>query len=274
MVALPPGTSWSPDVGGGPLWARTWQVSSPGYPGQDVLDLMLEEVGPQVARQPGFQGASVLVDRTSGDLLTATFWESPAALGASSRASAHASAAWQALGDGAGPRQQRTCDVLAALPFPTVADRGLGPPSGEKRAPRDVRPGSGTSGAAGWSPDVGGGPLWARCWTLEVPGYPALDSQELVVEVVLPRMASQPGFAGGHILVDQATGDVLTTTFWRSLGELEASARAAAHASSAAEVLSEGGRTRDLRTCDVLALLPTPAVANPHLLPPGSGAAS
>jgi heme-degrading monooxygenase HmoA len=99
------------------------------------------------------------------------------------------------------------------------------------------------------------------------------------VEVVVPRMASLPGFTGGHVLVDQDTGDVLTTTFWRSLRDLEASARAAAHASSAAEVLSEGGLTRDLRTCDVLALLPAPTVSHPHLLPPrsagsGPGAAS
>lgn len=269
MVTLPPGTPWSPDVGGGPLWARTWRVSSPGYPGHDVLELMLEEVGPQVARQSGFAGASVLVDRTSGDLLTATFWESPADLEASTRASVSASAAWQALGDGAGPREQRTCDVLAALPFPAVADRGLVPPSAEARPPRgDADPTE--PAVSAWSPDVGGGPLWARCWTLEVPGYPALDSQELVVEVVLPRMASQPGFTGGHVVIDQATGDVLTTTFWRSLADLEASARAAAQASSAAEVLSEGGLTRDLRTCDVLALLPAPTVAHPHLLPPGS----
>jgi len=259
-------------VGGGPLWACTWRVSSPGYPGHDVLELMLEEVGPQVARQPGFAGASVLVDRDTGDLLTATFWDSPADLEASSEASVNASEAWRALGDGTGPREVRTCDVLAAVPYPAVADRGLTAPTAGREPPRDALPA--VPVGTPWSPDVGGGPLWARSWTLQVPGYPAIDSQELVVQVVLPRMASLPGFTGGHVLIDQATGDVLTTTFWRSMRHLEASARAAANATSAAEVLSEGGLTRDLRTCDVLALLPVPAVAHPRLLPPGTGTGS
>ena len=261
------GLPWSPDVGGGPLWARTWRVAVSTYPGPDVLRLMVEEVGPQVARQAGFRGATVLVDQASGDLLTATFWDSPEHLEASASRAGNASVAWQALGEGGGPRELRVCDVLAVLPSPTVADPDLLPPGVADRAPRTDRVAG--SGHVPWHPGVGGGPLWARSWRLAVPAYPAEDAQQLVVEEVVPRIAALPGFRGGHLLVDQADGSVLTTTFWDSPADLERSAAAASQAGAAAEVLSEGGSVQDVRVCDVLSLLPTPTTSHPHLRPPG-----
>ena len=120
----------------------------------------------------------------------------------------------------------------------------------------------------GWSPDVGGGPLFARTWTLTGAAYPARDGMELVLEEILPRVAALPGFSGGHVVIDRATGDVLTTMFWDSLEHLEASAAAATRATVAGGILADGATVADMRVCDVLAVLPSPAVADPGLRPP------
>lgn len=123
---------------------------------------------------------------------------------------------------------------------------------------------------AGWSPTMGGGPLFARTWRLTGAPYPAPDGMELVLEVILPGMAALPGFSGATVVIDRATGEVITTAFWDSLEHLEASAVAAARASAAGGILADGATIEELRVCDVLAVLPTPAVSDPGLRPPGS----
>ena len=121
-----------------------------------------------------------------------------------------------------------------------------------------------------WSPDVGGGPLFARTWRLSGAAYPAADGMELVLEVILPGMAALPGFSGASVVIDRATGEVITTAFWDSLEHLEASAVAARNASVAGGILADGATIEELRVCDVLAVVPTPAVADPGLRPPDS----
>ncbi len=123
---------------------------------------------------------------------------------------------------------------------------------------------------AGWSPTVGGGPLFARTWRLTGAAYPAPDGMELVLEVILPGMAALPGFSGATVVIDRATGEVITTAFWDSLEHLEASAVAARNASVAGGILADGATIEELRVCDVLAVVPTPAVADPGLRPPGT----
>ena len=125
-----------------------------------------------------------------------------------------------------------------------------------------------TPGSSRWSPGVGGGPLFARSWRLTGAAYPAPDGMELVLEVILPRIASLPGFSGGNVVIDRETGDVVTMTFWDSLEHLQASAAAAARATAAGGILADGATVVDLRVCDVLAVLPSPAVADPGLRPP------
>ena len=127
-----------------------------------------------------------------------------------------------------------------------------------------------SSTASSWSPQVGGGPLFARSWRLAMSAYPAQDAMELVVEVILPRIASLTGFSGGHVLVDRETGDVITTTFWDSLEHLEASAPAAANASVAGQILAENASLASMHVSDVMASLPAPAVADLTLVPPTS----
>lgn len=122
----------------------------------------------------------------------------------------------------------------------------------------------------GWSPDVGGGPLFARTWRLTGAGYPAPDGMELVLEVILPGIAALPGFSGGSVVIDRETGEVMTTMFWDSLEHLEASAVAATSASVAGGILADGATIEELRVCDVLAVLPGPAVSDPGLRPPGT----
>ncbi|MCW2866532.1 MAG: hypothetical protein JWR20_720 [Marmoricola sp.] len=126
------------------------------------------------------------------------------------------------------------------------------------------------SAVAGWSPQVGGGPMYARSWRLALSAYPAPDAMELVVAVVLPRIASLPGFSGGSILVDRESGDVITTTYWDSVEHLEGSAAAAANAAAAGQILGEGATLASMHVCDVLAVVPTPAVADLGLLPPAT----
>ena len=127
-----------------------------------------------------------------------------------------------------------------------------------------------SSPSAGWSPTVGGGPLFARTWRLAGAAYPAPDGMELVLEVILPGMAALPGFSGGSVVIDRDTGEVMTTMFWDSLEHLEASAVAARSASVAGGILADGATIEELRVCDVLAVVPTRAVADPGLRPPGT----
>lgn len=77
-----------------------------------------------------------------------------------------------------------------------------------------------------------------------------------------------PGFKGS-VVIDRETGEVITTMFWDSLEHLEASAVAATSASVAGGILADGATIEELRVCDVLAVLPAPAVSDPGLRPPG-----
>lgn len=131
-------------------------------------------------------------------------------------------------------------------------------------------PASLPASSAGWSPDVGGGPLFARTWRLAGAAYPPPDGMELVLEVILPGIAALPGFRGGSVVIDRQTGEVMTTMFWDSLEHLEASAVTATSASVAGGILADGATLEELRVCDVLAVLPTPAVSDPGLRPPGT----
>ena len=68
------------ELGDGLLAARTGSVAAPSWRVVELVYLVREQIATEAAELDGWRGAILLVDRTSGETRTMTFWESDDAL--------------------------------------------------------------------------------------------------------------------------------------------------------------------------------------------------
>ncbi len=93
--------------------------------------------------------------------------------------------------------------------------------------------------------------LFARSWRLSLGGRPDASALRDLVDVLIPQIAELDGYQGGFLLVDRGSGDILATTFWDSLANLEAGQVRAANAAAGTLVISDGSAMQ-VSVCDVL----------------------
>jgi heme-degrading monooxygenase HmoA len=146
---------------------------------------------PAVQRQPGFQGAYVLIDRASGKGLAISFWDTEAALMASEAAvRAVREQSLQAFGGTATPTTERY----------DVAVQAAGPAR---------------------SADTGGARLVARVTVGQAPLEQTETLIRLYREQVVPLAHRQAGFHHAYLLTDRQRGKALAISLWQSREALQ-----------------------------------------------------
>ena len=79
-------------------------------------------------------------------------------------------------------------------------------------------------------------------------------------DVLIPQIAELDGYQGGYLLVDRDSGDILATTFWDSLENLDAGRDRATNAASGTLVIAEA-TSMHVSVCDVVFSDPVPQLA-------------
>ena len=146
---------------------------------------------PAVQRQPGFQGAYVLIDRASGKGLAISFWATEAALTASEAVVRTVrEQSLRAFGGTATPTTERY----------DVAVQAAGPAR---------------------SADTGGARLVARVTVGQAPLEQMQNLIRLYREQVVPLVQRQAGFHHAYLLTDRQSGKALGISLWQSRQTLQ-----------------------------------------------------
>ncbi len=103
--------------------------------------------------------------------------------------------------------------------------------------------------------------MYARTWRFSVGALPERDAIDMMVDVLLPEVASLPGFCGATLLVDRSTSELNATVYWATLADLHASRSRETNAATGALVLVSGDEMV-AAVHDVVFHVPAPAVTN------------
>lgn len=142
---------------------------------------------------------------------------------------------------------------------PSTAVLGLG---SAEAGTRDSDEGAGV--ATTKDPGEGEGRLYARSWRLTGAGRPDVSVLRDLVEVLVPALETLEGYRGGSMLIDRGKGDLIATTFWDSLENLEAGQARARNAAVGALVVTDGTEM-EVSICDVVMSHPVPRHLTPEL---------
>ncbi|WP_159081685.1 hypothetical protein [Nocardioides sediminis] len=104
-------------------------------------------------------------------------------------------------------------------------------------------------------------PLFARTWRARVDDVPEREAMHVILDVLLPEVASLPGYRGATLLMDRSSSELTATVFWASLEELEASKVRETNAATGAFVIASGNQMVT-GVHDVVFVDPAPAMQN------------
>ena len=93
------------------LFARTWRLEGAGHPDPATLRDLVDVLIPQIAELDGYRGGALLVDRSTGDIIATTFWDSLEHLEAGQDRAANAAAGTFVISE-ASSMHVAVCDVL------------------------------------------------------------------------------------------------------------------------------------------------------------------
>ena len=106
-----------PGDSGGRLYARSWRISRNGHADMSALRELVEVLVPAFEALEGYRGATLLVDRETGDLVGTTYWDSIEHLEAGQARSRNAASGALVVADGTS-MEVSICEVLLSKPVP------------------------------------------------------------------------------------------------------------------------------------------------------------
>jgi heme-degrading monooxygenase HmoA len=158
------------------MFARVSRLEGDPARTDEAITYVREKILPDARGLEGHRGMLSLIDRSTGQMMAVTFWESEEAMRATEEA------ANQLRGDAAAA----TDAAIAGVERYEVADK-----------------------------ERGGG-AFARVTRSDAAPSPAADAITFVREKIIPEARQLDGNRGLLLLVDRATGKGLTVTFWET----------------------------------------------------------
>jgi heme-degrading monooxygenase HmoA len=170
------------------MYARV--ITAQNQPGKvdEAVQIYRESMLPEARQQPGFKGAMMLVDRSTGKGTSITLWQTVADGQASGTGSAYLQA-----------QIAKAASLLAAAPIVETYEVSI----------QEVQQG----GPGGH----------ARVLTATAHPGKTDEGVQIVRDSLLPVTRQQPGYKGYLALTDRTTGKVISITLWETEADLNAS---------------------------------------------------